>query len=184
MSKTIIFLNGFAIPVALAKTKFVWDDLLWKNYNRVYSTSKIPLSDQMVEAELDRLSELISQYDEPIIAGHSLGAWWAANLACSSQFKIKKLVFLTPLGDITNYPIFNISSKFHLPTKCPHKLYHGNDKSLLIQSTMDLIVPSYNHSPAIIDIFNPTIFSLFGGHLFQLNHNEGLSFMKRWIEKE
>jgi pimeloyl-ACP methyl ester carboxylesterase len=184
MPNTIIFLNGFAIPPFLAKTGFVWDDSIWKDYNRVYNTSKVPISDNMVERELNRLSELISKYENPIVAGHSLGAWWAANLAAHTQFNIKKLVLLTPLGDTTHYPILNISNKYHLPLKEQSKICYGKEKTLLIYSSMDLIVPHKKHCPSLIKMFNPTVYSLLGGHLFQLNHKAGLSFMKKWIESK
>lgn len=184
MKQTIIFLNGFAVPIWLSKTRFVWHDALWKDYNRVYNTSKVPLSDWMVEDELHRLDKLISQFENPIVAGHSLGAWWAANLACHTQFKIKRLVFWTPLGDTDSYPIFNVSRKFHPPLREHNKFCFGKKKSLLVHSTMDLIVPHKNHTPGLIKMFDPSIYSLFGGHLFQLNHKAGLSFMKKWIESE
>lgn len=178
----IIFLNGFAIPIALSKTRFVWNDSIWKDYNRVYNTSRVPLSDKMVEYELDRLTDIINQFDNPIVAGHSLGAWWAANLACHAQSRIKKLVLWTPLGDASHYPIFNVSQKFHPELRKHNKMCYGKQKTLLVHSTMDLIVPAYRHTPGLIKMFDPTIYTLYGGHIFQINHKAGLSFMKKWVE--
>jgi hypothetical protein len=181
--KTIIFLNGFAVPKFLAKTKLFWNDHFWEGYNRIYYTSKVPTSDKMVKEELDNLKKLISQYDEPIVAGHSLGAWWAANLACQDDFKTTKMVFWTPLGNHLAYPIFTASSE-HLPLfKFPPTTNCGKDKVLLCYSSSDLIVPHNKHTPGLIESFSPKLYKLYGGHAFQINHKDGLSFMKNWIEE-
>lgn len=182
MKKTIIFLSGFAVPISLAKTKFIWDDPFWKDYDRLYYTSKIPYSDKMVERELYNLSHLVSHFDNPIVAGQSLGAWWLANLACQDQCKINKAVLWTPLGDHRPFPIFNVSERF-VPGNRPINPYnYGKDKVLLSYSVYDLIVPYKKHTPNLIKMFNPNIYKLYGGHALQINHKDGLSFMKEWVE--
>ncbi len=182
MKPTIIFLNGFAVPISLSKTKLVWNDTLWKGYNRIYYSSTVPTSDFLVEQELNKLSKLINQYEDPIIAGHSLGAWWAANLICCNQSKIKKTVMWTPLGNTRAYPIFNVSGRFHPPLLTPNYNNYGNHKNLLFYGTRDLIVPAHLHISGLIKALNPTLFALHGGHFLQSNHKEGLLFMKQWIE--
>lgn len=184
MKRTIIFLNGFAVPIGLSKTKFVWDDSIWKDYNRLYYTSKIPTSDQMVARELDNLANIISQYDNPIVAGHSLGSWWATNLAAHNQFKTNKMVLWTPLGDHRPYPIFNATHNYvpHMRDINPNNC--GKNKVLLTYASHDLIVPPKKHISGMIKTLNPTIYKLYGGHIFQINHKDGLSFMKEWVESE
>lgn len=182
MKKTIIFLNGFAVPVGLSKTKYVWNHSLWKEYNTIYYTSKVPLSDEMVEEELDNLLKLSENFENPIIAGHSLGAWWASNLACLNQFKTSKMVLWTPLGNHMAYPIFNASSRFLPGNKLPSPDNRGDKKVLLCYGSHDLIVPSNKHTPNLIKLFNPLLYKLYGGHLYQVNHQDGLLLMKKWIE--
>lgn len=180
--KTIIFLNGFAVPVWLSKTNFVWNDNLWKDYNRVYYTSKVPTSDFMVEDEIFNLEKLISKYDNPIIVGQSLGAWWAANLACHTKQLLNKVVLWTPLNNHTIYPIFMASDKY-IPYS-NNTINKGNNKILLCYGSHDLIVPQKDHTPNLIETFDPYIYKLYGGHLFQINHKNGLLFMKKWIESK
>lgn len=182
MKRTIIFISGFMIPKFLAKSKFVWDDSLWKDYNRVYITSRIPLSDYMVREELINLSQLIGSYDNVTVAGQSLGAWWAANLACRPESKIKKLVMWTPLGDANAYPIFNVSRLYHPPYLVPNKNSVGPHRSIVFGGNNDFIVPPQHHCLDLIKFFDASSYSLSGGHFFQSNHKAGLNFMKDWIE--
>lgn len=180
--RTIIFISGLLIPKIIAKTKFVWDDQFWKNYRRIYITSRIPTSDSMVEEELRSLNNLISSYPQVTVAGQSLGAWWAANLACRPESKINKLVMWTPLGDASAYPIFNVSRNFHPPYLIPNSHNKGPHKSIVFYGKRDLIVPHKCHSVDLINTFNATSYPLSGGHAFQKNHKAGLQFMKDWIE--
>ncbi len=178
--RTIIFLSGFMVPQALAKSKFVWEDSLWRDYRRLYLPSKTPLSDNMVEKELDRLCRLVNLFPKSVVAGHSLGAWWAANLACHSQAKIDKLVFWTPLGDTRPYPIFNVTQRHHPMNKVPYLV--GPHKVLTMEAQYDFIVPPREHSYCLNHHFKSTLYKLQGGHFFQSNHKAGLLFMKDWID--
>lgn len=182
MNRTIIFLSGFMVPKFVSKTKFVWDDNLWKDYNRIYINSKVPSSDQMVENELLKLIKLINSYDNVTVAGQSLGAWWAANLACRPKSKINKLVMWTPLTDTSVYPIFNVSNLYYPPYLTANKNNIGLHKSIVFSANHDLIVPAKYHCLDLIKSFNAYNYVLNGGHLLQSNHKAGLNFMKDWIE--
>jgi pimeloyl-ACP methyl ester carboxylesterase len=182
MARTIIFISGFAVPKWLAKTRFVWENSLWEGYRKIYLPSRTPLSDGMVERELDNLCSLVNQYPNVTLAGQSLGAWWAANLACHPQSKIKKLVLWTPLGDANAYPIFNVTARHHPPFKIPNKHNVGPHKTAVFCAKDDLIVPPREHAADLITQFQPTVYRLDGGHLLQSNHKAGLIFMKDWIE--
>lgn len=182
MKPTIIFLSGLAVPKIIAKSKFVWNDPLWQEYNRIYITSKIPTSDVMVEKELERLSAIINKYTDTIVAGHSLGAWWAANLACHKESKFKKLVMLTPLGDTSSYPIFNVTPYFHPWNRVPNKEHYGPHNVLINVSKRDFIVPAEQHGENLIRHFNATRYTLSGGHFYQSNHLAMLKFMQEWID--
>lgn len=113
MSKTIIFLSGFCVPQFVSQSKFVWNKPFWSDYQCIWFSSKTPTSDHMVEQELDRLEELMKQHPGAILAGHSLGGWWAANLALRNQFLINKMVLWTPLCDTMEYPIFNVTPRYN-----------------------------------------------------------------------
>lgn len=180
--RTIIFISGFMVPQWLAKSKFVWDDTVWKDYRRIYLSSKTPISDSMVSRELDKLAELTRMFPDSIVAGHSLGAWWAANLACHSQFKIKKLVFWTPLSFANDYPIFNVTERHHPLHKQPNII--GPDKVLNVEARFDFVVRAARHAHPLRKHFRASSYRLDGGHFFQDNHQKGLSFMKEWIELE
>lgn len=180
--RTIIFLSGLGVPKLLAKSRFVWNDSFWKDYHRIYITSKIPFTNEIVEKEINRLCNLMAQFDNPIIAGHSLGAWWAANLACSPQSIMKKMVLLTPLGDAAAYPILNVSSCHHPINKKPNNYNVGPNRTLLVSATYDLVVPAHHHSNYMVKLFQPLVYQLNGGHFYQKNHQNGLIFMKNWIE--
>lgn len=180
--RTIIFISGFMVPKWLSKSKFVWDDSMWKDYRRIYISSKTPISDSMVERELDKLSDLTRMFPDSIVAGHSLGAWWAANLACHTQYKINKLVFWTPLSHINDYPIFNVTGRHHPLHKTPN--ISGPNKVLNIEARFDFVVRAARHAAPLTRFFKADSYKLDGGHFFQENHQKGLSFMKEWIELE
>jgi len=136
----------------------------------------------MVERELHTLTSLVNQFPNVTVAGQSLGAWWAANLACQPQSRIKKLVLWTPLGDANAYPIFNVTQRHHPPHKTPNKHNVGPHRAAVFAAKDDLIVPPREHSLPLINQFEPTVYRLDGGHLLQSNHKAGLIFMKDWIE--
>jgi pimeloyl-ACP methyl ester carboxylesterase len=182
MKRTIIFLSGFMVPNILAKTRFVWDDSIWKDYHRIYMPSKTPTSDYMVAKELDRLSGIVNAYPNVTFAGQSLGAWWGANLACRPESKIKKLALWIPLGDAQAYPIFNASRTYHPPHLIPNQNSIGPHRTIVYYGKRDFIVPPKNHCFDLIKLFNAESYPLDGGHFFQINHKAGLNFMKDWIE--
>jgi pimeloyl-ACP methyl ester carboxylesterase len=182
--RTIIFISGFMVPKWLAKSRFVWNDSLWKYYRRIYLPSKTPLSDSMVDRELDKLCHLVNLFPDAILAGHSLGAWWAANLACSPNANISKLVFWTPLGDTTDYPIFNATKRHYPPRKTPNPNLIGPHKALTFEGKYDFIVPPKDHSHCLNQHFKGMSYHLKGGHFYQSNHKAGLLFMKDWIGLE
>lgn len=178
--KNVIFLSGLCVPKFIAKSKFVWNESLWDKYNTTFITSKIPVSDNMVASELNRLSRIIKEFDNPIVAGHSLGAWWAANLACLRSQLISKLVLLTPLSDTSCYPIFNVTPKFDPVNNAPYVF--GPHKTLVISSEYDLIVPAHNHANRISYHFGSQNYKLNGGHFYQTNHNQMISYVQSWID--
>lgn len=180
--RTIIFLSGLAVPVIVAKSKYIWEDNLWKYYNRIYITSKIPTSDLMVERELDRLCNLFSKYDKPIIVGQSLGAWWAANLGSDINFTGDKLVFWTPLVKTSHYGIFNVTERFNPLLKPILPKNKGPHKSIVFEGKKDWLVPWQWHSQPLAHHYEAVTYPLDGGHWYQTNHKEGLIFLKEWIE--
>lgn len=182
--RTIIFLNGIGCPISLGKSPFVWHDSKWEGYNRIYQYSLVPTSDRMVEKELSRLSQLISKYDSPIVAGHSLGAWWATNLACRPSVHMDKLVLYSPMGTANTYPIFNVSNRYNPAHLTPNSEVVGNHKSLLFYGNIDYIVPYKTHCVPLIEKFQPTTYVLKGGHFLQTNHSQSIDFMRQWIESD
>lgn len=180
--RTIIFLSGFAVPQIVSKTRFVWHDSFWKDYNRIYLTSKVPTSDDMVEKEIDRLSRFTQRFDKPIVAGHSLGGWWAAHMACHYPSNIDKMVLWTPMEDHQFYPIFPVSSRLRPLNRQPNSVNMGFDKTLVFAGQYDWIVPPVTHAHPLANHFDATTFRLNGDHFFQTNHQAGLSYMKDWIE--
>jgi pimeloyl-ACP methyl ester carboxylesterase len=182
MSQTIVFISGFMVPEALAKSSFVWDDQHWKGYNRIYLPSKTPTSDRMVDRELDRLCKLVNQFPDVVVAGHSLGAWWATNLACHSESKIKKLVCWTPLVNANIFPFFNVTPRHYPLNKLPNKHNMGPANAAIFHAKNDWILPYELHSFRLGMLLNATIYDLNGGHCYQTNHKAGLHFMKDWIE--
>ena len=179
--KTIIFLSGLAVSKSLAKSSLVWNDSLWKDYNRIYYTSLLPTSDQMVINELKNLSNLYFKHPDAYFVGHSLGAWWLANLVNEPYIDIRKMVLMTPLVDTKYYPIFNVTEKFN-PIFRGKKLY-GLDKVCILPANKDLVVSPRHHADLLIQYLNAIVYVLDGGHLYQHNHLLGLEFMKYWLNR-
>lgn len=183
MNKTIIFISGWQVPNILARTKYVWDEELWSDYNACYFMSKTPTSDKMIAEHLDILENIVHNNPGCAVVGQSLGAWWAANLALRPTVTIKKLALWTPVCDASAYPVFKASRKFHPPyqkltnTKGPHRV-------LTLVAKNDLIVPPDAHGNELRDHFNSMNYELKGGHFFQRNHKAALLFLKDWIETQ
>jgi predicted esterase len=182
MNKTIIFMSGILIPNWLAKTKFVWDKSHWKDYDCIWLESKIPYSDIMVERKLNQLQLLLEKHPGATLAGHSLGAWWSANLACRQDCNISKMVLWTPLVDHSIYPIFNASSHYNPCKQIPNPNNIGSHKVLICYGSDDLMVPHQYHSYHSINHFQAMTYQLKGGHYYQNNHKNALKYMKEWIE--
>ncbi len=181
MKKTIIFLSGFLVPEFISKSPLCFDKSYWSEYETIFYKSKSPITDGTVSKELKNLTELVNSFHEPYVIGHSLGGWWAANLACSYQAKIKKTVLWTPLGMASAFPIFQISKQSEPFYKIPNETNVGPDKTLLVYANNDLIVPATAHALPFFDKFDSYQFELDGGHLFQNNHQETLYKMKKWL---
>lgn len=182
MKKTIVFLHGIFIPNWLGGSKFVWDKSQWEDYNCIWLESKVPYSDMMVERELDRLQRLMEKHPGAVIAGHSLGAWWAANLACRHNCDLAGTVLWTPLINHELYPIFNATARYHPCKQAPNPKNTGAHKMLVFYGENDLIVPHKEHSYHSINHFKATPYALQGGHFWQTNHTVALQYMKDWIE--
>lgn len=180
--KNIIFLSGLGVPKFFAKSSLVWNDLLWKNHRRIYVTSKIPTSDAMVRRNLKELTRFINVFPEPIVIGQSLGAWWAANLACDTACKINKMVLCIPLCDTKSYPIFNTSYLYYPPRRTANPQLLGPHKTLVVSATDDWIVPASRHALPLEFQFKALSYKLDGGHLLQKNHQAGLNYIKDWVE--
>jgi predicted alpha/beta hydrolase family esterase len=178
--ETIIFVSGLGVPKILAKSKFVWNDPIWKEYNRVYYTSKIPTSDHMVENEISNLLYLISNYPNCYLAGHSLGAWWILNLLYKNIL-VNKVILMTPLLDTKYFEIFNVTERYN-PIYKPINLLHGSNKVLTLLSNNDYIVPAEQHSYPIANYLDSSKYILNGGHFFQSNHLDGLFFARNWLK--
>lgn len=182
-SSTIIFINGFKVPTWLAKSPFVWNDKLWKGYDRVYLSSKTPSSDAMVEKEIARLSNFVSRFEHPVVMGQSLGAWWAAQLGCYPQFTGKQLVFFTPLLSLEDYPlVFNASARYHPTNRTPNQHNKGYDRVFTAVGDQDLIVPSWTHGNTLAHHFESSLYTLRGGHFYQNNHKKCLLTIKNWLD--
>jgi pimeloyl-ACP methyl ester carboxylesterase len=184
MSKTIIFISGWAVPKFIAKSKYVWDQSHWSDYKCIWISSKTPTSDSMVEKELIRLQKLLELFPSATLAGQSLGAWWAANLALRPEVFINKLVLWTPLYDTSEYPIFNVSQRYYPKYINRNENNVGPHKVLTFIANNDLIVPPPIHGINFSKKFLSTIYSLNGGHFYQSNHKTALAYMKDWIEVE
>lgn len=181
MSKTIIFISGWAVPKFIAKSKWVWDKDFWADYKCIWLSSKTPTSDGMVQKELNKLQNLLNLYPDATLAGQSLGGWWASNLALRSEVKIKKLVLWTPLGNAGDYLIFNVTPRFHPPHQ-ELVSNSGPNRVLVLYGKDDLIVPPDAHAHHLSRHFRAMDYKLNGGHLYQSNHRAALQYMKDWIE--
>jgi hypothetical protein len=180
VNNNIIFINGLSIPKILAKTKYVWDDKLWKNYNRAYLSSPVSISDLDAKNQLTELINIVNSVDSPIVIGQSLGAWWAANLACVKDINLNKLILFTPLADARLAPMCNVT-KIMNPLEQPPYLT-GPHKVLVCEAKYDMVCPIYEHSYPLIRHFNAMPYSLNGGHFFQKDHTACLSFIQDWID--
>jgi hypothetical protein len=179
---TIIFLSGLGVPKILAKSSLVWNDSIWQNHRRIYFTSRIPTSDQMVRFNLKKLTSFINIFPDPIVIGQSLGAWWAANLACEPTCKMKKMVLCIPLCDTKSYPIFNVSALYHPKNRFANKSIMGKHKTLVASAVNDWIVPAEVHAKPLEIHFDALSYKMKGGHLLQRDHKAGLNFIKNWVE--
>jgi pimeloyl-ACP methyl ester carboxylesterase len=182
MNKTIIFMSGICVPQWLAQSKFIWDSNLWKNYNCIWLNSKIPYSDSMVGRELDQLENLVQKYDEVILAGHSLGAWWISNLICRDSVNVEKTILFTPLTDTSQYPIFNATPRYHPCNQLPNINNIGLHKILIAYGNEDLIVSQTRHAFNLVMHFKAMPVRLEGGHFYQTNHKASLMYIKDWVE--
>jgi predicted alpha/beta hydrolase family esterase len=181
--KTIVFLSGFSIPKLLAKSSLFFDETMWKGYHTVFYSSKTPISNEIVEKELDNLYDLISSFSQSIVVGHSLGAWWAAHLANRHGNKITKLILWTPLCDTTVYSsLFTVDGAKYNPTNNKNVHNYGPHKTSVVYADNDLIVPYNMHAKPLISHFNANSYILNGGHAYQTNHSLGLEYIKDWIE--
>lgn len=176
---TIIFLAGFGVPIFVMKSKWLFDDSMWTGYRRIWLPSPTPRSDAMVEKELERLKRLLWTYPGAALVGHSLGGWWAANLAL--RIKIRKTVLWTPLCNEQEFPIFNVTPAYH-PCNQPLIGNYGIEKVMIFAAKDDLIVPYQQHSHNLARHFATGMHMLEGGHLYQFNHQTALKHMKDWIE--
>lgn len=180
--ETIVFLSGFALPKFISKSSWFFEDSFWAGYNRIFYKSKTPTSDEMVVAELENLKRLTNQYPNVTVIGHSLGAWWASNLACDPQSKINKLALWTPLGEASEIPIFTVTQASEPINKTPNPHNIGPDKAFVAYAEYDLIVPYREHALPLANKFQATSLSLNGGHAWQSNHKDGLIIMKDWLK--
>jgi pimeloyl-ACP methyl ester carboxylesterase len=179
---TILFLSGFGAPAIASKSWLFFDEKSWK-MKTIFYKSKTPTSPAMVENEIENLADLVAQ-DDTHVVGHSLGAWWAANLACRSYSKINKMVLWTPLGLAGVFPFFRAARHQEPFNGTPNKHNLGLDKTLVVCAKYDLIVPYVAHALPLIDKFKAESLFLTGGHLYQIDHAKGLSTMKQWLGVE
>ena len=173
---------GFCVPIFVAKSKWLFNEPMWEGYQTIWLPSPIPRSDIMVEKELDRLERLLGRYPEATLVGHSLGGWWASNIALRPQIQLHKLVLWTPLCHEQDYPIFNVTPRYH-PCNQPapdHAI--GPDRVLVLGAKDDLIVPAMSHAHKLVIHFAGQAYHLLGGHFYQRNHQSALNYMKNWIE--
>jgi len=182
MKKTIIFISGWQVPDFIARSPLVWNETFWSDYNCIWISSKSPTSYSMISQELNRLEYLLNICPDAILAGHSLGGWWASNLALRTYTPISKLVLWTPLADTQPFPIFKAGDEHH-PTYLPNNNNnYGPHKVLVFHAQKDRIVPPRSHALSLAKHFNAQTYQLNGGHFYQSNHQKGLQYMKDWIE--
>ncbi len=180
MNRPIIFISGWGVPKFLEKTSLAWNDEMWKDYSRIYLSSKTPVSDVQVSNHLNELNKFVNSFPDPIVMGQSLVAWWAGNLACQKGTKISKLILFLPLAHLADYKFFNVSSKYSLFNREP--IVSGPHKVLVAGATKDIIAPYGEHAARLANKYNACSYSLNGGHYFQQGHKACLNFMKDWIE--
>ncbi len=176
--KHIVFLSGWAVPTFISKSKYVWNEPFWEDYHCTFIPSKTPISDQMIEMEMGRLQKIIDSFPDPIVVGHSLGGWWASNLAVR-DLQTEKLVLWTPLSNTSGYPVFNASEHYQ-PINHEPKI-HGPSRVLTFVASYDMVTPPYQ-AKNLCKFFNATPYFLSGGHYFQSDHQAGLQYTKDWIE--
>lgn len=176
----VIFINGLSIPTYLSKTRYVWNDDLWKDYNRKYLSSPIAISNLDFQNKLESLIKIVNSVENPVVIGQSLGAWWAANLACTKEVKLNKLILMTPLVDARDVPFFNISKGINPLEKPPFIV--GPDKVLVCFAKNDIICPPYTNAYNLLRHFNGIQYHLNGGHFFQKDHTSCLKFMQDWMD--
>jgi hypothetical protein len=176
----IIFINGLSVPKILSKTKYVWNDKLWLNYNRTYLSSYIPTSDFDAQRKVKDLTNLINSLDNPIIICQSLGAWWGAILACTKECNLHKLIMVTPLSDVKHIPFFNVSNIMSPLKMVP--IHTGPHKVLVCSAKYDIICPPSLNAYLLLKHFNALNYEMDGGHFYQKDHISALNFMQDWIE--
>jgi hypothetical protein len=182
MSKrTVIFLSGYLVPNWLAKSPLVWNQARWQDYRTIFIKSPVPTSDAMVQAHLNQLAYLTSLFPNVAVVGQSLGAWWAANLACEPAAQMKRVAFWTPLVDANAYPIFKVSRNHHPLNKKPNPSIVGPGSSLVLYGDKDFVVPQWTHAQNLVSHFQALTYKLDGGHWFQANHNRGIDYLLDWI---
>ena len=178
--KTIIFISGIFVPKFVGKSSLIWNDKIWENYNRIYVSSTIPTSNKVVEKELDSLASIVRLYDKPILAGQSLGGWWAANLATHRKISIDKLILFTPMCESNSFPLFDYTNHYNPCELAP--VISGPHKVLVFPAYYDNIVPIKQHANKLIKHFNAMDYLLSGDHWYQADHLAGLKFAQEWIE--
>jgi predicted alpha/beta hydrolase family esterase len=180
--KTLVFLSGFAVPSFISKSSWFFEENFWENFNCVFYKSKTPTSDEMVTQEIENLNKLISPYQDVSVIGHSLGCWWASNLACHPSAKINKLALWTPLGIANKFFVFTSSNKSEPLFKLTKPEIMGPDKSFVIYANKDLIVPHTEHALPLAHKFQAASLELDGGHIWQSDHKKGLLILKDWLK--
>lgn len=171
------------MPSFVSKSSWFFEESFWEGYNTIFYKSKTPTSDHMVVEEMKNLIELMSPYSDVSVVGHSLGGWWAANLACHPQSKMSKIALWTPLGVAGEFPIFPVSWRSEPGNKIPNPYNLGLDKVFLAYAKDDLIVPCKSHALPFRTQFKAASYTLDGGHVWQSNHKEGLLALKNWLGK-
>lgn len=166
--RTLIFLSPPLVPECISKSKWYWNHSLWKEFNTVYLSCKIPLSDAMVTTHLEELDNFTSLFPDPILVGNYMGSWWGANLACRLN-KLKGLILFNPFSDHFYHPLMNATENFNFLLKTP--LVFGPSKVLVYSVLPDNRIS--NH-------FNSILYSI-KAFDFAPNINH-LDFMKDWLE--
>jgi hypothetical protein len=180
MSKQIVFMPGWGVPKFITKSRFGWDDAMWSGYNRVYLPTLAPKSDAMVHRHLSYLKNVINSYDNPIVMGSGLGAWWLANLACQPEIKMKKIILFNPFINLNDYAIFNASPKYYPYNRITG--FTGPHKVLICHAHEDIWAAGPVEIYKLMNKFNAIDYKMKGGHFIQDDHKPCLEFIKDWIE--